>query len=160
MRSHNKRFFTNPGNPLHKLFAPKVMPDGSVDLVEAGVENTDDIIQSYAESTDIRLILASVSQGDYSGLQARSGSYGDFTQVPSTFAEALQLQIDSNRLFSSLPVEIRDKFDQDPNKFFASAGSADWIDKLGDILPESVRDTFKPSDGLQPVPGDPNPVEK
>lgn len=134
----NGNFVSNPGSPIHILYAPKVCDDGHIELVPCGKENTDEMIQSHLESTDINLILNRVAQGDMSGLTVKNGAYGDFTNVPKTFAEALQLQIDSNRLFESLPVNIRDKFMQDPNEFFAKAGTEEWFEKLNGIIPREM----------------------
>lgn len=134
-----KEFYTNPGDPIHIIYAPVVGKEGSIELVPSGKENTDDYIQSFAESTDIRIILNRVAQGEVELLSKTAGSYGDFTQAPKTLAEALQLQMDSNRLFQALPVETRRKFDDDPNKFFAAAGTDDWFNKIADVLPEQMR---------------------
>lgn len=152
MRYAEKRFFTNPGSPLHVLYAPKVNADGSVDLVESGVENTHDYIQSFERSTDLSVILARVGAGETQLLMQRPGSFGDFTQLPSTYAEALQLQIDSNNLFKSLPVDVKNKFDNDPSKFFAQSGTKEWYEKIESVLPKEVRDMVRPA---EPVPVDP-----
>lgn len=135
----DNRFISNPGSPIHLLYSPVVNADGTISLVVSGKENTDDIIQTYAESCDIRLILSRASEGDFSGFSSRSGTFGDFTKVPKTFAEALQLQIDSNKLFESLPAEVREKFDYNANQFFASSGTSDWFDKLKDVIPSTMQ---------------------
>lgn len=134
-----REFITNPGDPIHTIYAPVVGRDGNIELQVAGKENTDEIIDSYLESTDIRIILNRVANGEVELLNKTAGSYGDFTKAPKTLAEALQLQMDSNRLFQSLPVDTRRQFDDDPNKFFAAAGSTEWFEKLADILPEQMR---------------------
>ena len=152
MKYAEKRFFSDPGSPLHVLYAPKVNADGSVDLVESGVENIREYIQSFERSTDLSVILARVGAGETQLLYQRPGSYGDFTQLPSTYAEALQLQIDSNNLFKSLPVEVKNKFDNDPNKFFAQSGTKEWFEKIEVVLPKEVKDMVRPVDA---VPVDP-----
>ena len=148
-----ERMFSNPGSPIHVLYAPKVSPDGSVDLVESGFENTFDYIQSFEESTDLHTILARVVAGDSAALFARPGSYGDFTKLPTTYAEALQLQIDSNNLFKSLPVDVKAKFDNDSSKFFAAAGTKEWYENIRDVIPDEVRKAIFPetSKPIEPV---------
>lgn len=141
-----REIFTNPGSPIHILYGPKVQKDGSIELVEIGKENTDEYIQSFAESTDMSFILAKLAVGDTSVLQRRQAFYGDFTSAPSTFAEALQLQIDAANTFDHLPLDVKQKFDNDVNKFMASAGSEDWLKKM---------DLWK-----EPDPGVPDPEEK
>lgn len=147
MRYADNSFRSNPGNPEHVLYSPKVLANGEIELKPSGVENTDEIIQSFAESTDIRLILSRVAAGDLQVLKQRTGSFGDFTQMPKTFAEVLQLQIDSKNLFDSLPIDVRDKFNGDPSQFFAQSGSPEWFEKLDSVLPEEMRSMInKPAD--------------
>lgn len=139
MRYADNRFVSNPGDSVHILYAPKVDKDGNIELVEAGKEDIREKINSYAESCDISLILARVAQGDLSGLQVNPGMYGDFTEMPGTYAEFLQLEIDSNNLFMKLPLDVRAQFGYDPQKFFAQAGTEEWQKKLGNVLPEEYR---------------------
>ena len=133
IRFVKQKFFTCSGSPLHIIYKPVVDKNGLIDLKESSKENTDEIIQSYASSCDIQIILNRASNGDLSGLTAEKGIYGDFTEMPKTYAEFLQLQIDNNRMFDSLPKELKKKFDNDPNQFFAQAGQKEWFEKLGMI---------------------------
>lgn len=152
MRFADNSFVSDPGDPIHIVYAPKVKPNGEIELVESGRENTNDYIQSFAEQCDIHMIAQRVANGEVDLLTRRTGSYGDFTQMPKTFAEALQLQIDSNRLFESLPLEVRKDFNNDPNQFFAQSGTNEWFDKISPVLPEEVKSMIKPPEAtIQPV---------
>ena len=139
MRYADNSFVSNPGETEHILYAPKVDKEGNIELVEAGRENIREKINSYKESTDISIILNRVAQGDLSGLQVNPGMYGDFTTVPKTYAEFLQLEIDAHTLFDKLPLDVRKEFDFDANKFFAQSGTEEWQKKLGDVLPPEYR---------------------
>lgn len=139
MKYADNNIISNPGDPWHIIYSPKVSKDGNIELVESGKENTDDIIQSFEESTDINYLMTRIAQGDLTALNQRNGIFGDFTGMPKTYAEVLQLHIDANRLFDSLPVEVKQKFDNDENKFFAQAGTDDWKEKLDSILPDELR---------------------
>lgn len=152
MNLKRERFYSDPGTPVHQLYAAKVAPDGTIDLVESGVENTDEYIQSFKESTDISVILTRVGAGELDLLYKRPGSYGDFTQLPKTYAEALQLQIDSNNLFNSLPVSVKQKFDNDAAKFFAQSGTKEWFDNIRDVIPPEVQKAiYPPAADIAPV---------
>lgn len=144
MRYADKKFVSNPGNKMHVLYSPKVAKDGSVELVESGVQNTDEVIQSYAESCDRSIILERIKNGEVDLLNKVPGVYGDFTKMPKTFSDVLQLQLDSARLFDSLPMDIRSKFDNDKNKFFAAAGSEDWFKTIEPILPDQIKKMINP----------------
>lgn len=130
VRFFDNSIVTEPGSPFRVLYKPVVDKKGNIELEECGKENTQEIIQSYAESCDIQLILQNAMMGDVSGLQKVQGFYGDFTQMPKTYAEMLQLQIDAQNAFNALPTDIKKKFDNDVNKFLMSAGEKDWLEKL------------------------------
>ena len=131
VRFFDNKIVTEPGSPIRVLYKPVVDKKGNIELEECGKENTQEIIQSYAESCDIQLILQNAMMGDVSGLQKVQGVYGDFTQMPKTYAELLQLQIDAQNAFNSLPTDVKKRFDNDVNKFLMSAGEKDWMEKLG-----------------------------
>lgn len=156
MKFASNKFVSNPGSPIREVYAPKVNSDGSVSVVATGKENFDQFIQSFALSTDISFILAKLSQGDTSVLHQRSPMYGDFSKMPSTYAEVLQLQIDAGRAFDRLPPDVKRKFDNDVNKFLASAGSSEWFSKVESVLSPELRELLKPS----PAPVQPSPSEK
>lgn len=139
-----KEIYTNPGSPIHVLYGPKVLKDGTIELVEIGKENTDDYIQSFEEVTDMSFILAKLESGDLSVINKRQPFYGDFTEVPKTFAEVLQLRIDAQNMFDRLSADVKEKFDNDVNKFLATAGTEEWRKKV-----------FPKPDVPDPVPDDP-----
>ena len=136
IRTIKKRWFTNAGSPFHKIYKPIVDKFGVIDLKESGVENTDDMIQSHAASCDIQVILNRAANGDLSGLNARTGFYADVTEMPKTYAEFLQMQIDATNMFNGLPIEIKTKFNNDPNQFLAQSGNDEWFEKLGYVKEE------------------------
>lgn len=93
--------------------------DGEIDLAEA--------INSYKESTDIHNILRKYANGDLSVLNQRQPSYADLSVMPKTLAEFMQLKIDLENKFSTLPVSERQSYDNDVNKFIASYGSEKFV---------------------------------
>lgn len=131
MRFANNKIVSNPGSPIHTIYSPIVEENGVIKLVPSGKENTDEYIQSFKESTDMEFILAKLAQGDTSVLNRSHPIFGDFTKAPKTYAEVLQLQIDSRAAFDRLSAEEKQKFGNDPNQFFATAGSKEWYEKLG-----------------------------
>lgn len=135
------RFFkndivSNPGSPIKQVYKPQVNKDGTITLIPDGFINTDEEISSYADSVDIENIVYRFLNGEVDVLHKHVGQYGDFTNMPKTLAEFLQLQIDSKRVFDGLPAEVKSKFDNDVNKFFAQSGSKEWYDKLAPLLPD------------------------
>lgn len=138
-------FVSCSGQGEKVVYTSKVMPDGKIRLTPAGKEDFHGMIQSFKESTDISYILTKLANGDTSVLRS-NGNFGDFTNVPSNYAELLQLQIDTNKLYDSLPVDVKKQFDNDVNKFFASAGSDEWYKKMSSVLPKDVMDQVFPKE--------------
>lgn len=129
------KFVSNPGSPIRDLYSGKVEKDGSIKLVKVGEENIQEKIDAAKDSTDIATIVAYYNQtGDESVLKRYVPVYGDFSKLPNSLAEFLQLRIDSENFFNALPVEVRKEFDNDSNKFFAQAGEKEWIEKLQPVI--------------------------
>lgn len=136
MKYFNNDIYSNAGSPIKDLFSPIVNEDGTITLEKSGEENITEFINSFAESTDIDSIVRRFTNGEIGILNQKDGTFGDFTNVPKTYAEFLQKKIDAENVFKKLPLELKDKFDNDINKFLVSAGSNEWFEKLGFINEE------------------------
>ncbi len=144
-----ERIETNPGNPIKQLYTGCYNERGQVELKEDGTENIYDFIQSFAESTDIHSILRRYENGEVDVLEKVQGFYGDVTDMPKSYAEALQRISDSEKVFMSLPVEVRAKFGHSFSEFLAASNDADFLERLGvqvtdSVTPEPEPDVVKP----------------
>ena len=126
------RFPSNGGQRERILYQPKFDENGVMDLVESGKEDLYDFIQSHA---DIHVILARFQNGDVDALSRVQGAYGDFTNMPTSYAELLNRVNEGQSFFNSLPVDIRAKFNHNFAEFMAGMDKPDFLDKLG-IKPE------------------------
>lgn len=131
------RLFTDPGSPEHITYAGHYDEKGRVVLEESGRENIYDLIQSYAESCDIHVLMKRYQNGDVEALSKKQGFYGDFLDFPKTYAEALNHMNEMERQFMALPVETREKFGNSFTEFLAASAEPDFLDRLG-ITKESV----------------------
>lgn len=132
-------FHTDPGDCYHTLFSPSVDPDGSIQLIPSGKVDIQEQIDSFRDQTDMSFIIKRLQMGDTSVLSDKEAMYGDFTNMPKTYAEFLQKQIDAQNAFMQLPLDIRNKFDNDFMKWFATSGSDGWFDKMKDYFyPDGV----------------------
>lgn len=121
----------------------EVLPDGTIRLIDDKEIDLQEKYNAEFPATTIENILKNSNPLESF---ADDGTYGiDATKLPTTFAEFLQLQIDRKREFDRLPVEIKQRFDNDLNKYMATAGSESWFTKLGI--------TFEPA-SVDPQPGD------
>lgn len=147
------RIQSNPGNPIKQLYAGSYNERGQVELREDGTEDLYAYIQSFAESTDIHAIMRRFESGEVDVLEKVQGFYGDVTEMPKTYAEALQRIADSEKVFMSLPVEVRAKFGHSFSEFLASSNDVDFLERLGVQVekpvtsepdPEVVKPVVKP----------------
>lgn len=125
------RIKTNPGSPIKQLYSGSYNERGQVELKEDGTEDIYAFIQSFAESTDIHSILRRYQNGEVDVLEKVQGFYGDITEMPKTYAEALQRIADSEKVFWSLPLDVRAKFGHSFSEFLAASNDTDFLDKLG-----------------------------
>ena len=92
-------------------------------------------IQSYLEETKIENIINRAafdpSIVQKLGAQLNDAEPQDFTNMPSTLAEAQNMMIQAEQTWDKLPREIKQKFDNDVDKFIAGFGTADWMEALG-----------------------------
>lgn len=151
----SKLFYTEPGNRYKFLKHGVVGPDGVIRLVNDDVVDIQEQIQSYEPSTNIYNILASLSPSEFASMEASEGNLVDYTDMPKTYAEALQLVIDGQNAFMRLPLEVRQKFNNDFNQWFATSGAPDWFQKMGISLENqnvvSPVESVPADAGLNPV---------
>lgn len=146
-----ERVYQPAGSPEKILYSPVFDKSGVWHLEETGKENLYDYIQSHADSVDIHVILKQFEQGDVSVLSRVQGAYGDFTQMPKTFAEALNTMIAAEQYFMSLPVETRAQFGHNFNQFIASMDAPDFTTRMG-IAPEAPLEPSAPSPAQTAAP--------
>lgn len=123
-KKHSRLFVTNPGTPLHKVMHGEVQDDGTIKLVVDRIEDTDEIINSQAPATRIENIMARIQAGDINLLNQKKGFYGDFTNMPKTYAEMLDLMHKGEEFFNKLPVEVKEQYNNDFGQFFANFDEA------------------------------------
>lgn len=126
-------FVSSSGDLFHVRLAPRVLEDGTLKLVESGKDDIKSMINSFRDSTDMSFILNRLAVGDTSVLDQRPALFGDFTQMPTTYAEALQLVIDGRRQFDALPLDVKNSFNNDYRQFLATAGTDEWSQKLSSL---------------------------
>jgi hypothetical protein len=98
-------------------------------LVATGTIDTQDIINAYAPLTDINYMLHRLSVGDRSVLSVRAPMYGDFSGLPSNPVDAINMVENARSTFGRLPVEEKQKFNNDYRVWLAGLFS-------GSVSPE------------------------
>lgn len=134
-QSDPNKFVCDPGSPIHVLYSGKVTKDGKIELTKSGEENVQELIDSYRETTDMAFIIRQLNIGNTEVLNEKKGDYGDYTKVPTSMMEAKQMEIDAEREFLSLPMEVREQFDNNYLNWLFNAGSDEWYDKMKPVMP-------------------------
>lgn len=124
------RHDTAAGDGIVPLYRSSFTKEGVLQLVRDGEHDLYADIQSHAASTDLNMILERYFSGDPSALSRVQGVYMDVTSVPENYHEAMQLIDNARKDFAVLPPEVKERFDNDPNQWIASLGTADWLSKM------------------------------
>lgn len=112
------------GSNLKPVYNLRYDKFGKRYLETTSMKNTDDFIQSHLDGCEVHRIIDRYSMlGDSSLLNKKSGTYGDFTGMPTTLAEVYTRVSEATEFFNSLPVELKREFNHSPSEFFSSIGS-------------------------------------
>lgn len=122
--------FSESGSPIVDDYIAETSRFGDVKLTKVGTSNLYERIQSYADSCDMALLISRYMQGDTTALNRVQALYGDFTDVPKSFTEAMALFDRVSADFATLPSDIKEKFNNDPSEFISSLGSPEFYDKI------------------------------
>lgn len=131
-----------PGSEYHVLREPKF--DGTkLSLVEVGREEIQPKIEAYAPFTDLVYMLSRLKVNDFSVLNQSNPMYGDFSELPDNPIDAFNLVHNAERRFSELPVEEKQKYNNDYRVWLSQLFTPD--------APSAVVDDIKRSDTVLPV---------
>lgn len=102
LRPEPQRFYHEAGSPDREMY----ILDGD-HLIVAGIENSQAIIESYADSTDLNLILKRITDEEYERLINSRRVYMDTTAFPKTLSDIKNQYRDSVAMFDSLPEDVK-----------------------------------------------------
>lgn len=124
---------TCPGDRYEPIYSPVIDASGRFELKEKK-EKIDvySAIQSYKDSVDINRVIDRLKSGDTSDLNKWSGFFEDVSDLPDNLAAWLQMQSDAEIAFYDLPLEVREKFNHDPQQFFYALSKGDVDSMLSD----------------------------
>lgn len=134
----HKRFFTEKGSGIKDVLKPIYDDNGELTLIKTGEDNLYESIQSHADSVDINVLLKRFANGDVTALNAKTPMFGDFTEMPKTYADMLNVVLQGENYFNSLPVETRAKYNHSFAEFMAT------YDKLA-AIPKDVQEFVQPA---------------
>lgn len=105
-------FVTCGGSRIHIRYEPRFNGKKLV-LEEAGREDIQDLIESYAPYTDLNYMLHRLKVGDSSVLSLRQPVYGDFSGMPSNPVDAINLFNNAKNQFAGLDADTKKQYNND-----------------------------------------------
>lgn len=120
-----RKMVSHVGEPVKKQFVGRYDYNGNIELVEDGVRNVYDEIQSYADECSMDNILRRFAAGDVSVLSKSQGVYVDASQLPEHFVDMCNLVAEVEREFNLLPVEERAVYENNFVKYALGQRVAD-----------------------------------
>lgn len=112
-------FYSDPGTPYLDQYEYNVDKKGVMSLIKT--DDKKDVysaIQADYASTDINLLMKRFALGDASAINVKEGFYVDVTKMPTTLAELFDRNTDCQQFFASLPVEVKEMFNNSYSEFF------------------------------------------
>lgn len=162
----HERFVSEVGSTVKILYSPVFDKRGVMTLEQSGQEDFYGYIQSFRDSVDLHKILERYASGDAAALNQVQGAYGDFSELPSTYADLLNTVIDGERTFDTLPIEIKQQFGNSFHQWLVQSGTPEWYAAMGIdppappvVEPVPVPDPSSIGGDTSPV-GDPSPDKK
>lgn len=146
-------FISESGSRFHEDFVGKLDKNGDVVLVSVGKTDVYEEIQSHALEADINVLIKRATAGDLSVFT--SAVFGDFSDRPESFHEMINMVKDAEREFNHLPQEVKDKFDNNFEKYVATAGTKEWFNKMnGEEITEVEKNDIAAENRSQPERSD------
>lgn len=122
-------FITDPGSDIHVIYTGRLLDSGEIILTESGKESISEKINAEKEFTDMAYIRHRLEMGDMSVLRT-DVNYGDYRDLPKDMREGLELVVNAERTFDTLPLDVKSKFNNSYLNWLKSAGTEDWNDKM------------------------------
>lgn len=137
------------GNGREPEYEYKVTDDGR-ELVKTGEMNIYALIQSHLDETKIENIIkratcnpAALGSQDWQ----TSKTITDISDAPTNYHEWYGRIKEAESEFEKLPIEVKNKWDNDVEKYIMAYGTEDWADKMGMMPKKNGKvqpDTTKP----------------
>lgn len=143
-----KRIPNNPGNIMEPQYKERYDENGNAYLEQVGEINTYEKIQSYKDEVDPMSILARYAAGDTT-IMANPGWYIDTSKMPTNYIEWRNLMNEQKEKFDTLPLEIRNKFNNNFDTWAATAGEPEWLENMG-IMPKNNAAAQQPDTAKSP----------
>lgn len=121
---------TNCGDPVKVDYATELDARKNIKVVPKGSHSLYDFINSFADSVDINVLLARFTNGDKEALMRRAGAYIDISALPTNINDFIDIARNGQSLFDTLPVEVKQQFNNNYVEFISTIGDDSWKEKM------------------------------
>lgn len=134
-----KRIATPPGTATVSEFQLRIV-NGITALVKIGEKPLNEIIQAGYDGSTVADKLDRWRRGDESALGVPGGTYGDFTEFPTTLTEMQSYMQDVSNKFDALPGEVRQAYGYNLGLFLQAVDNGDFIRRFGKVVQKADED--------------------
>lgn len=128
---------TNPGSKMEDVWALRLTDTGQEEYYIKGQTNIYERIQMFRDECDLEQILIRCTQtGDFSLLNSKQPLYADFEDMPDNIFDAHRKIKQAQETFLNLPLNIREEYDNNFDKFLAEIGTDKWIQTFEKLKPQ------------------------
>ena len=119
------------GSPTLQEYEYSLDKEGRKQLVKKdSVINVYERIQADRDSCDINKLMERFALGDSEALDVKKGFYADVREMPKDYREVFERGLEAEQYFDSLPVELKEMFDNSHTVFFTEFGSKEFDSKV------------------------------
>lgn len=110
---------------------PKILKQFERNRVQFKTKGDSLTHQAHKRECDINQIMLKWQKtGVIEHANTYAGRYGDFTNVPNDYHEAMNAVLNAQEMFMTLPSSVRKQFDNDPGQFLDFATDPKNADKM------------------------------
>lgn len=124
----HQRVFCSPGSRIRIEYAPKLDKFGNKVIVEKGKIDWQAYINSWRDDCDLNILIARYTAGDKTALMQRVGMFADVSKLPGNFNDMMNITMQAEAVFDSLPISVKQAFGNNVNNFLSNAGSEEWME--------------------------------
>lgn len=139
----NSEIYSVSGTPTLQEYEYKLDKAGRKQLVKKdSFINVYERIQADRDSTDINKLMEKFALGDTEALEINKGFYIDARELPKDYREVFDRGIEAEQYFDSLPVELKQMFDNSYSVYFSEMGSKEFEEKYAKYNDRFVDHSF------------------
>lgn len=113
---------SNPGERYKVEYQLKITKEGEMQLEPCGQTDLQQFIDSHEPSINLQNILDRYRNGDVNALERAKAFYADISDLPVNLHDVVNMNMEAERFFESLPVDVKNKLGDNYYDFLFNPG--------------------------------------